>query len=238
MQVISFFFISLATIFIVLVTSYLPYICVIITILTFIFSEKSHILRNLITYNVSAVILLFFFSFFFSFSLLLGKKENTYSGDSDYRYVQINPQYKIISTDNMPFYIEGNHNIDEIDSIAKMDSLLFGLSKGRYFCLSLENDSLQYDSVFSNLDLPAHCTQENLMDPESYYYNNRNLNYNEQSSCSTWEITRSTWKMIRVPLLLALVTTFILSVILKTTIDKFEKIVRFLIKLIKGREKE
>lgn len=59
----------------------------------------------------------------------------------------------------MPYNIEGKHSIDMIDSIAEVDSLLFGLSNKKYFCLSLKSDSLQYDSVFSNLNLPASCTQ-------------------------------------------------------------------------------
>jgi len=90
---------------------------------------------------------------------LFGEKKSLDSGYGDCRYIQITPQYKIISIDNMPYNIEGKHSIDMIDSIAEVDSLLFGLSNKKYFCLSLKSDSLQYDSVFSNLNLPASCTQ-------------------------------------------------------------------------------
>ena len=220
MQIIAFFFVSWATIFILLVTTFLPIACAIITILTFAFSEKSHRLRNFITYNVSAIIFMVLFSLFYTCGMILGEKE------SSYRFAQITPEYNIISVDYKPFKIEGKHNIDYVDSIAVADSFLFGHSGDRYFYLSLQNDSLQYDSVFSNLNLPEHYTQEDLMDAESYYSKN---NTAESSSPSRW-------KQIRIPLLLSTIITFILSFLLKAFIGKIENIVRGIIKLFKGRK--
>ncbi len=226
MEFIVNIFLILIISFFIVVVFILPLICVIVTILTLIFSEKSHLLRNLITTNVTAIVFLFSFSIFATFSILFGEKKSLDSGYGDCRYIQITPQCKIISIDNMPFYIEGKHNINKIDSIAEADSLLFGLSRDRYFCLSLKNDSLQYDSVFSNLNLPASCTQEDLMDADSYYHNKYKQN------------SRSIWEIIKVPLLLAIVITFILSFILKTIIDWLEKIIRSLIERIKERKRE
>ena len=124
----------------------------------------------------------------------------------------------------MPFYIEGKQSID-IDSIAEVDSFLFGLSNTKYFCLSLKNDSLQYDSVFLNLNLPASCTQEKLTDAETYYYDKYKRN------------SRSIWEIIRVPLLLAIVITFISSFFLKTIIDWLEKLIQSWITHIKERKR-
>lgn len=224
MELIINIFLFLFIFFLIVVVSILPAICVIVTILTLIFSERIHLLRNLITTNVAAIIFLFSFSIFTSFSILFGEKKSLDAGYGDCRYIQITPQYKIISIDNMPFYIEGKQSID-IDSIAEVDSFLFGLSNTKYFCLSLKNDSLQYDSVFSNLNLPASCTQEKLTDAETYYYDKYKRN------------SRSIWEIIRVPLLLAIVITFISSFFLKTIIDWLEKLIQSWITHIKERKR-
>ena len=61
--------------------------------------------------------------------------------------------------------------------------------------------------------------------PKTYYYDKYKQN------------SRSIWEIIRVPLLLAIVITFISSFFLKTIIDWIEKLVRSWITRIKERKR-
>lgn len=139
-----------------------------ISLVLYALTKEGERLSKVISFWVGAIIFFLLFALFSAYNLAQGGAENSVLID-DLQYVKIKGEYSLARYENGPFFIQGTFDINNVDSLAEFDDYLYGYADSSYFSLSLKDGEVEKDSIFGHLHLPASCTQDLLVDSDTYF---------------------------------------------------------------------